>query len=70
MEVARGGDMWPDVAMVVLSLTAASGPHEDGGRKKIWVLAHIGQDGYCPLQPKISVDVTPKPGCVLFGPHT
>ena len=43
---------------------------EDGGRKKIWVLAHIGQDGYCPLQPKISVDVTPKPGCVLFGPRT
>ena len=43
---------------------------EDGRRKKIWVLTHIGQDGYCPLQPKISVDVTPKPGCVLFGPRT
>lgn len=43
---------------------------EDGGRKEIWVLAHIGRDGYCPLQPKISVDVTPKPGCVLFGPRT
>ena len=27
MEVAKGGEMWPDVAMAVLSLTAASGPH-------------------------------------------
>lgn len=69
MEVARGGEMWPDVAMVVLSLTAASGPHGKW-REKGNLGAHTHWSRWCPLQPKISVEVMPKPGCVLFGPRT